>query len=65
VNCSASDAHGKPASSTFDVSVVDTTPPQISGVSPDLVIECDLRCRRHRHLHVAFGGSIWSMAPWQ
>ncbi|HEV8692729.1 MAG TPA: HYR domain-containing protein, partial [Lysobacter sp.] len=39
VSCSAPDAHGNSAASSFDVNVVDTTPPAISGVGPDLVIE--------------------------
>jgi len=39
VNCSATDAHGNDAGSSFAVTVHDTRPPTISGVSTDLIAE--------------------------
>lgn len=39
VSCSATDAHNNKATGSFDVKVVDTTPPQIlqAGISPELI----------------------------
>ena len=41
VDCAASDARGNTAHRTFVVTVVDTTPPTLTNVSPDLVVEAE------------------------
>ena len=39
VNCSATDAAGNTANGSFKVTVVDTTPPSISGMPSDMTVE--------------------------
>ncbi len=39
VTCSATDAHGNPGSATFTVTVVDRTPPTLSGVPASMTVE--------------------------